>query len=138
MIRYPSKRKVRDGQFGVGPHNDFGGVTCLLQQPGKDGLEVWNDSKDEWLSVPAIEDILIINIGDMIHHWSGGEYKSARHRVINKADSERLSCATFWHGDLDATNPLNPNDPNRLTIGQRLFTRFGKQFTLSKKVVEVA
>ncbi|KAH7322429.1 2OG-Fe(II) oxygenase [Stachybotrys elegans] len=132
MIRYPSAKATDEGQFGVGPHTDFGGVTVLLQQAGKEGLEV--EYEGQWLPVPSIEDVYVINCGDMIQAWSGGLYKSAKHRVINKADSERLSCATFWHGDVDATNPLNPDDPDRSTIGQLLVKRFGSQFSLPKEV----
>ncbi|KAI9151433.1 bifunctional p-450 nadph-p450 reductase [Paramyrothecium foliicola] len=134
MIRYPAFSTTAPGQFGVGPHTDFGGVTVLLQQAGKDGLEVFHEQTDQWLPVPATEDVYIINCGDMIQSWSGGIYRSAKHRVINKADGERLSCATFWHGDVDATNPLNPDDPNKDTIGKLLVKRFGSQFSLPKEI----
>ncbi|KAL4733341.1 2OG-Fe(II) oxygenase [Aspergillus similis] len=133
MIRYPPTGTTLPGQFGVGAHTDFGGVTVLLQQPNREGLEVWHDETGDWLPVPAIQDVLVINCGDMIQKWSGGVYRSARHRVINKADSERLSCATFWHGDFSATNPLNPNDPCKDTVGQLLLRRFANQFSLSKE-----
>lgn len=141
MIRYPSPPDTLVGQFGVGAHNDFGGVTILLQQPGKDGLEVWLDDRKEWLACPALEDIYVINCGDIVQNWSGGKYKSIRHRVINKAATERLSCATFWHGDVFATNPLNPDDPAKETVGQLLVKRFRNQMSIPKdainEVVEV-
>jgi len=130
MIRYPPLRSTLPGQFGVGPHSDFGGVTVLLQQAGKHGLEVWHEGMGKWVPVKAIEDVYVINCGDMIMKWSGGRYKSAKHRVINKADDEaRLSCATFFHGDIFATNPLNPEDPNKETVGQLLVKRFRSQFS---------
>ncbi|KAF9740451.1 hypothetical protein PMIN06_003018 [Paraphaeosphaeria minitans] len=142
MIRYPPLAATLPGQFGVGAHTDFGGVTVLLQQPDKHGLEVWLDDKEDWVPVKAVEDVYVINCGDMIMRWSGGAYKSAKHRVINKADNEsRLSCATFFHGDVFATNPLNPNDPVKETVGQLLIKRFGNQFSLSdewKKEVKAA
>jgi len=130
MIRYPPLAQTLPGQFGVGAHTDFGGVTVLLQQAGKHGLEVWHEGMEAWVPVKAIEDVYVINCGDMIMKWSGGQYKSAKHRVINKADHEsRLSCATFFHGDIFATNPLNPEDPNKETVGQLLVKRFGNQFS---------
>lgn len=70
----------------------------------------------------------------MVAKWSGGRFKSAKHRVTHKIDSERLSCATFWHGDSTATNPLNPDDPDRSTVGKLLLNRFRNQFTLPKEV----
>ncbi|ORY18404.1 2OG-Fe(II) oxygenase [Clohesyomyces aquaticus] len=135
MIRYPPHSTTRPGQFGIGAHTDFGGVTILFQQPGKDGLEVWEETKQEWIEVPAREDVYVINCGDMVQRWSGGAYKSARHRVINKVDGQRLSCATFWHGDIHATNPLKPDDPNKDTVGQLLVKRFRTQYSFNKDVV---
>lgn len=130
MIRYPPSQADLPGQFGVGAHNDFGGVTVLLQEPGKHGLEVWLESKEKWVPVKALKDIYVINCGDMINRWSGGQYKSAKHRVLNKSPTEpRLSCATFFHGDLFATNPLNPEDPNKETVGLLLVKRFRNQFS---------
>ncbi|KAI1350267.1 2OG-Fe(II) oxygenase [Xylaria sp. FL0043] len=132
LIRYPPAKSTMPGQYGVGAHNDFGGVTVLLQQPGKEGLEVWLEDKQAWLSVPARENVYVINCGDMIMKWSGGRYKSVKHRVINKSDAERLSCATFWHGDVFATNPLDPNDESKETVGQLLVRRFRNQMSLPK------
>ncbi|KAI9687004.1 MAG: hypothetical protein M1820_010532 [Bogoriella megaspora] len=135
MIRYPPHSTAHLGQFGIGAHTDFGGVTILFQQPGKDGLEVWHEAKQEWIEVPALEDVYVINCGDMIQRWSGGAYKSARHRVINKVDGQRLSCATFWHGDVHATNPLRPDDPNKDTVGQLLVKRFRTQYSIDKEMI---
>ncbi|KAK3988692.1 hypothetical protein QBC44DRAFT_309159 [Cladorrhinum sp. PSN332] len=135
MIRYPPKQAVRPGQFGIGAHTDFGGVTVLFQQPGKDGLEVWHEGREEWIEVPALEDVYVINCGDMIQRWSGGAYKSARHRVINKAKGERLSCATFWHGDIDATNPMNAGAGDEETVGQLIIKRFRTQYSTPKEAV---
>lgn len=83
MIRYPPHSQAAAGQFGIGAHTDFGGITILFQQPGKDGLEVWHEGREEWIGVPALEDVYVINCGDMVQRWSGQAYKSARHRVIN-------------------------------------------------------
>lgn len=135
MIRYPPLAATLPGQFGVGAHTDFGGVTVLLQEPGRDGLEVWHEGMEAWVPVKALEDVYVINCGDMIMKWSGGRYKSAKHRVINKADNEsRLSCATFFHGDIFATNPLNPDDATKETVGQLLVKRFGNQFSFHSEL----
>ena len=136
MIHYPGKEDTFPGQFGVGPHTDFGGVTVLLQQPDRHGLEVFHEGKKEWLPVQAIEDVIVINCGDMIQKWSAGRYKSAKHRVINKTNQDRYSCATFWHGDFGATNPLNPNDASKDTVGKLLLQRFINQFSLPKNIAD--
>ncbi|KAI1816160.1 2OG-Fe(II) oxygenase [Poronia punctata] len=134
MIRYPPQSTTLPDQFGIGAHTDFGGITVLLQQPGREGLEVWDEATTSWLSVPATEDVLVINCGDMVQRWSQGRYKSARHRVINKSEQERLSCAMFWHGDVGATNPFNPHDPSEETVGKLLVKRFERQYSLKREV----
>ena len=133
MIRYSGKADVIPGQFGVAPHTDFGGVTVLFQQPERHGLEVWHEKK--WVPVQALEDVIVINCGDMIERWSAGRYKSAKHRVVNKTNLDRYSCATFWHGDFEATNPLNPNDSTEETVGKLLLKRFSTEFSLPKEIV---
>lgn len=138
MLRYPPADATKEGQFGVGPHTDFGGVTVLLQQPGKEGLEVWVEDQETWLPVPALENVFVVNCGDMIQRWSGNAFRSAKHRVVYKGDTARFSCATFWHGDCGASNPLNPDDPSKDTVGQLLLRRFGSQFSLSKQVISAA
>ncbi|KAI1163293.1 putative 2OG-Fe(II) oxygenase family oxidoreductase [Nemania serpens] len=116
MIRYPPHSQAAAGQFGIGAHTDFGGITILFQQPGKDGLEVWHEGREEWIGVPALEDVYVINCGDMV-----------------QPDGERMSCATFWHGDVHATNPLRPDDPNKETVGLLLAKRFRNQYSFSKE-----
>ncbi|KAJ4286159.1 hypothetical protein N0V90_013508 [Kalmusia sp. IMI 367209] len=135
MIRYPSHSTVQQGQLGIGANTDFGGVTILFQQPGKDGLEVWHNDRGEWIEVPTLGDVYTINCGEMVQRWSDGVYKSAKHRVINGVDGERLSCATFWHGGIHATNPLKPNDTNKETVGQLLLKHFREQYSIEKEVV---
>ncbi|KAI1194820.1 putative 2OG-Fe(II) oxygenase family oxidoreductase [Nemania serpens] len=136
MIRYPPHSTVGEGQLGIGAHNDFGGITILYQQPGKNGLEVWHEGRERWIDVPALEDVFVINCGDMVQRWSGGVYKSIRHRVINKVDGQRLSCATFWHGDVHATNPLRKDDLDTETVGQLLVKRFRTQYSIDDKAVK--
>jgi isopenicillin N synthase-like dioxygenase len=132
LIRTPpaEKNSARPSRYGTGAHTDFGGVTCLLQQPGKDGLEVWTEDMG-WIQVPPIKDTLVINVGDMIQNWSGGEYKSVRHRVVNKSGTNRISCATFWLGDVHITNPLSPESAlGEETVGEQLYERFKRQYGL--------
>jgi isopenicillin N synthase-like dioxygenase len=136
LLHYPQPSQKLANQLGCGSHSDFGGVTVLLQQPGKDGLEVWLEDKQDWLSVPALQDVFVINCGDMIQRWSGGQYKSVQHRVVNKTNGRRLSCALFWHGDVMATNPLNPDDPDKVTVGQLWINRFKNQMSIPKDAVE--
>jgi isopenicillin N synthase-like dioxygenase len=117
--------------FGSGQHTDYGGLTILLQQPGADGLEVWHAATQQWVELPALEDRFVVNLGDMVQRWTGGRYKSNLHRVINKAGTERYSVPAFWHGDLDARNPLDPLDTSEETVSQFIKKKFYKGYGLS-------
>ena len=92
--------------FGVAPHTDYGCIT-LLWQDDVGGLEV-RDRSGNWVSAPPIPGTLVINIGDLLHRWSNDRYFSNQHRVINRSGRERLSIATFFDPDFDASvDPLD-------------------------------
>ena len=79
---------------------DFGALTILLQQPGADGLQVYEAREGEWMPIPATEDVFVVNMGDLVQKWTGGKYASTLHRVINAAGGDRYSVPCFYHGDL--------------------------------------
>lgn len=84
----------------VGDHTDFGCVSILLQEAGTEGLEVWYPPTETWIPVPVVEHAFVVNIGDTMHRWTNGYYRSARHRVILSSQRRRYSCAFFLNGNL--------------------------------------
>lgn len=84
-----------------GEHTDFGTIT-ILTTDGVTGLEVKTRS-GEWLPVPSAEDALVVNVGDLLEMWTGGEYVSSYHRVvIEDPTTERLSVPFFHNPRSDA------------------------------------
>ena len=81
---YPPMTHTGDplaNQYRIGPHSDFGTLTVLDRQPGLGGLQV--QLRDgSWVDVPHVEGSLVINCGDLLEMWSGGRWRSARHRVL--------------------------------------------------------
>jgi len=75
--------------FGVAPHTDFGTLTVLCQDD-IGGLEIENAGGD-WVPAAPIEGTLIVNVGDLLARWTGGAFRSASHRVINRSSRPRLS-----------------------------------------------
>lgn len=105
---YPSLDAVgelQDGQMRVGPHTDFGSLTLLDRQPGVGGLEIWNE-EDGWFAPPFEPGTLVVNLGDLMHLWTDGRWRSLRHRVLapsNAAPEEELvSLVFFFEADPDA------------------------------------
>ena len=93
------------GQFRIGPHTDFGTLTVLDREPGRGGLQVWT-ARGGWEYVPYRPGSLTINAGDLLARWSGGRWKSNRHRVLppqaEAPDEDLLSLVYFYEADHDA------------------------------------
>ncbi len=93
----PADAKVdfpEEGNLGIHHHTDAGAVTVLLQD-GVSGLQVRHD--DQWHTVEADRESLIINVGDMIQVWSNDRYQAPLHRVLASTDTDRYSAAFFMN-----------------------------------------
>ncbi|KAI1074639.1 Clavaminate synthase-like protein [Whalleya microplaca] len=100
FLHYAPVQTQDSRQFGVADHTDFGCVSILLQEPGTTGLEVYYPPSDSWVPVPVVDDGFVINMGDMMQKYTGGYYRSARHRVLTNRDKHRHSIAFFLNGNL--------------------------------------
>ena len=93
------------GQFRIGPHTDFGTVTVLDREPGRGGLQVWTE-EDGWEDAPYEPGAFTINTGDLLARWSGGRWKSNRHRVLppqaEAPDEDLVSLVYFYEANHDA------------------------------------
>ncbi|MEO7069643.1 MAG: 2OG-Fe(II) oxygenase family protein, partial [Nostocoides sp.] len=103
---------AEEGQYRIGPHTDFGTVTILDREPGAGGLQVWTE-EDGWEDAPWDDEALTINTGDLLARWSGGRWKSNRHRVLPPQeahpDEDLVSLVYFYEADHDTVvTPLQP------------------------------
>lgn len=133
MLHYPPMpADASEKQLGAGAHTDFGAITLLLQDESP-GLEVMDPATNEFVAVDPCPDALVFNVGDMLSFWTGGEYKSSVHRVINKAPRDRYSAAFFYDGALDC--PLVPldqkataSDGDVLTVEKHMIKRITESY----------
>ena len=44
---------------------------------------------ESWVSVPAVPNTILVNLGDMLERWTNGLYKSTMHRVCTSFCSQR-------------------------------------------------
>ncbi|ODA78214.1 hypothetical protein RJ55_05595 [Drechmeria coniospora] len=100
LLHYAPQTVMDARQFGVGDHTDFGCIALLLQEPAREGLQVWYPPTESWIPVPVKEGSYVVNIGDMMQKYSAGYYRSARHRVVNSAEERRYSVPFFLNGQL--------------------------------------
>ncbi|CEJ81466.1 hypothetical protein VHEMI01588 [[Torrubiella] hemipterigena] len=130
MLHYAPQPVRQDNQFGVADHTDFGCLTLLLQETGSKGLEVWYPPTEKWISVPPMEGAYVVNMSDMMQKWTGGYYRSARHRVITTSNQHRYSVAFFLNGNLKLKAKALDGSGEEVIIGEhirgRLIETLGK------------
>ena len=93
LLHYPAADPALEGQFGIGPHSDYG-YGSILAQATLPGLEVITRA-GEWVQAPALAGHLLFNNGDMCQRWTNDRFRSAPHRVINKTGQTRHSIPFF-------------------------------------------
>jgi len=90
-------------------HTDSGFVTVLAQD-GVPGLQA-RARDGRWIDVPARDEALAVNFGQVLERWSSGRIRATEHRVIG-AGQERFSVAFFHEARADAQiRPLPIDDP---------------------------
>ncbi|XP_057298187.1 uncharacterized protein LOC130629098 [Hydractinia symbiolongicarpus] len=103
LLYYPpikSKENVLENQLRCGEHSDYGTFTFLFQDK-VGGLQVLSPSGD-YVDATPVPDSVVVNIGDLLEIWSGGKFKSTRHRVVvpdDNTESARQSIVYFVHPD---------------------------------------
>jgi isopenicillin N synthase-like dioxygenase len=134
LIRYPSQAPAGELNCGIGEHCDYECVT-ILAQDSIGGLQV-RSASGEWIDVTPMPNAFVVNIGEMLALWSGGQLKATPHRVINRAGKERFSIPTFF-----ATNPAvsivpmhsHGKDIKPIIAGEYLLKRLGEIYGVGKQ-----
>lgn len=88
-----------DYRFSAPSHTDSGILTLLLQDK-TGGLEV-KSKEGVWTSAPPVNGSLIMNIGDLLERWTGGEFTATDHRIIAPENS-RYSIPFFFEPENNA------------------------------------
>jgi len=96
-LNYPATGpSAEDGQQRAGAHTDYGSLTILAPQSGSRGLEIFAPS-GAWVPVPAPKGRFVINIGDLMAHWTNGRWVSTLHRVVHVPDQPARQSLAFFH-----------------------------------------
>ena len=98
VLRYPSyDGPIKDGQMRIEQHRDYGTITSIWQINNTLGLEVQNLNRD-WLSVPYVENGVVVNVGDLLQRWSNDYFISTEHRVnCSHMYADKYSMPHFAH-----------------------------------------
>lgn len=82
--------------------------------------------------MPAIPGRYVVNIGDLLHRWTQGAYRSAVHRVINHSPEHRYSVPFFYNGNLSfQLRPLDGSGTGEcITVEQHIRGKFDESYTV--------
>ena len=106
LLNYPAPdRELSSGQLRCGAHTDLGMMTILRNEKAAGGLQIRPRDSD-WIDAPALDDALVVNIGDLLMRWTNDRWVSTPHRVavpaIEDRDiSSRLSIGYFTRPNYD-------------------------------------
>ena len=139
VINYPDQPHApAAGQLRAGPHSDYGALTILKAEDVPGGLEVLSRA-GEWLAVAPVADSFVINLGDLMMHWTNDRWISTLHRVANPPrdaalGSRRQSIVFFYQPNYDArieclpgcSGPGNPAKYAPVTSGEHRLQKFLK------------
>ncbi|WP_196893207.1 isopenicillin N synthase family dioxygenase [Aureivirga marina] len=106
-IHYPPITSEPKNAVRAAEHGDINLITLLMGASAA-GLQVQN-KQGEWISVTALPEQLVINVGDMLQRLTNNKLRSTIHRVVNPPREEwgesRFSIPFFTHPKSDM--PLN-------------------------------
>jgi len=139
VINYPDQPDApAAGQLRAGAHSDYGALTILKAENVPGGLEVLNRAGD-WVAVAPVADSFVINLGDLMMHWTNDRWISTLHRVANPPrdaalGSRRQSIVFFYQPNYDALieclpgccGPDNPTKYEPVTSGEHRLRKFLK------------
>lgn len=137
LINYPEQPTAPvPGQLRSGEHSDYGSLTILKIEDAPGGLQV-RTRQGQWIDVHPVPDAFLVNIGDLMMHWTNDRWISTLHRVVNpprdKAlGSGRLSMVFFHQPNYDALieclptcqGPGNPPKYPPVTSGEHRLRKF--------------
>ena len=117
-------------------HGDINLIT-LLMGASADGLQVLRKD-DKWISITALPDQVVVNVGDMLQRLTNNKLKSTIHRVVNPPrelmKTSRYSIPFFMHprSEMDLTclenciDSDNPKQYDDITAGEFLNQRLAE------------
>ncbi|XP_058075621.1 gibberellin 3-beta-dioxygenase 1-like [Magnolia sinica] len=97
-----------DRCMGLVEHTDSPLITILLQSSNISGLEILleDNGQPKWVTVHPIDGALAVNVGDLLHVFTNGRFKSVLHRVLVNHTRPRFSIAHFLGPPTGA--PISP------------------------------
>jgi len=90
------------GQLRAATHTDYGTLTIVWPDAAPGGLQVLTRT-GEWIDVVTPPTAFVVNIGDIMQHWTNNRWVSTLHRVANPPElaNSRRQSLVFFHNPHD-------------------------------------
>lgn len=138
-INYPEQPQAPyPGQLRCGAHSDYGTLTILHIDDAPGGLQVFTPA-GQWVDVHPVPGSLVVNLGDLMMHWTNDRWRSTLHRVANPPrdavlGTRRQSIVFFHQPNYDALITCLPSccsdeEPAKyppITSGEHRRAKFGR------------
>ena len=115
MIHYPPyDGEIKEGQLRGNEHTDYGSITLLWRFDDISALQVYDKKDGVWVTVPTVENSIVLNVADMFQRWTNDLLKSTPHRVVNvDMDKPRYSMPYFVDPGRDVMIKNLTNKPDK-------------------------
>jgi len=115
MIHYPPyDGEIKEGQLRGNEHTDYGSITLLWRFDDVEALQLYDKNDDVWVTVPTVENSIVLNVADMFQRWTNDLLKSTPHRVVNvDMDRPRYSMPYFVDPGRDVMIKNLTNQPDK-------------------------
>ena len=115
MIHYPPHDgEIKEGQLRGNEHTDYGSITLLWRFDDVEALQLYDKNDDVWITVPTVENSIVLNVADMFQRWTNDLLKSTPHRVVNvDMDKPRYSMPYFVDPGRDVMIKNLTNKPDK-------------------------
>jgi isopenicillin N synthase-like dioxygenase len=98
---YPAMPHPAPEGMRLGEHSDSGALTMLHQRGDYDGLQL-RRTNGEIVTVPILDDAIVINVGDLMARWTNDTWLATPHRVIDGEPGQaRTSIAMHYLPNVD-------------------------------------
>ena len=115
MIHYPPHNgEIKKDQLRGNEHTDYGSITLLWRFDDVEALQLYDKNDDVWVTVPSVENSIVLNVADMFQRWTNDLLKSTPHRVVNvDMDKPRYSMPYFVDPGRDVMIKNLTNQPDK-------------------------
>ena len=115
MIHYPAwDGEIKEGQLRGNEHTDYGSITLLWRFDDISALQIYDKKDGVWVTVPTVENSIVLNVADMFQRWTNDLLKSTPHRVVNvDMDKSRYSMPYFVDPGRDIMIKNLTNKPDK-------------------------